>query len=50
MNSIKSNRIPSHLQGPLLLGEGWPPSLGWVQALSSSSVALPAGSLRGGYQ
>ena len=42
MNSMKSNRIPSHLQGPLLLGEGWPPGLGWVQALSSSWAALLA--------
>lgn len=25
MNHIKSNRIPSHQQGPLLLGEGRPP-------------------------
>ena len=43
MNCIKSNRIPFCLQGPLLLGEGRPPGLGWVKALSATLAALLAG-------
>lgn len=36
MNRIKSNRIPSRQQGPLLLGEGRPPRPG----LGAGSVFL----------